>query len=569
MLRLMAAVIHSLWQKGDRNPLILPANIPIDDPNVQFELTRYLPDAWDAVIAKDVDGPNSLPLMLDGELPNLGKYHAARRVARAIYLGSAPTQKAANRGVEDRTINVGCVMPGETPGVFGDALRRLASTATYLYQDGPRYWYSTQPTVTKLADDRAEQLKRDSDKVVEELTNRVKADLRHSADFARVHAMPQSGHDIPDETDARLVVLGPDTPYSKNADCAGLKAAHAIFETRGNSPRLYRNTLVFLAPDKNRLQDLDEAARKYLAWTSIVNEKDTLNLDPHQVKQAETQRKSADGDVLARLPETYQWALVPVQSDPQSDVEWQALRLSGQDALAARAAKKLKSDELLIPALAGTRLKMELDRIPLWRGESVAVRQLKEDFARYCYLPRLSDSSTLNRAIEDGVSLITWESDSFAYADSYDESAERYRGLRGGQQVMVSESGVLVKPEVARAQMDADTGQTGEQPTLPPENGDKPGTGSTKPGGGDVADKATGPRRFYGSVSLDPVKAKLSFSEIVDEVVEHFTSQYTSEVKISIEIEVNSEQGFSEHVVRTVRENCGHLKFGSAEFEDE
>ena len=32
VLRLMAAVIHSLWEKGDRSPLILPANIPIDDP---------------------------------------------------------------------------------------------------------------------------------------------------------------------------------------------------------------------------------------------------------------------------------------------------------------------------------------------------------------------------------------------------------------------------------------------------------------------------------------------------------------------------------------------------------
>jgi predicted AAA+ superfamily ATPase len=34
VLRLMAAVIHSLWEKGDRNPLIMPANIPIDDPRV-------------------------------------------------------------------------------------------------------------------------------------------------------------------------------------------------------------------------------------------------------------------------------------------------------------------------------------------------------------------------------------------------------------------------------------------------------------------------------------------------------------------------------------------------------
>src|SRR5205823_3497620 len=53
VLRLMAAVIHSLWEKGDRNPLIQPANIPIDDPRVQFELTRYLSDNWVPIIEQD------------------------------------------------------------------------------------------------------------------------------------------------------------------------------------------------------------------------------------------------------------------------------------------------------------------------------------------------------------------------------------------------------------------------------------------------------------------------------------------------------------------------------------
>ena len=274
VLRLMAAVIHSLWEKGDKNPLILPANISIDDPRVQFELTRYLSDNWVPVIEKDVDGPNSLPLRLDGEVPNLGKFAACRRVARTIYLGSAPTTTAAHRGLEDRRVKLGCVMPGESPAIFGDALRRLAGAATYLYQDGPRYWYSTQPTVTKLAEDRAEQLKRDPDKVVHELDQRLRADLRNTGDFSRIHPMPQSGQDVPDDLDARLVVLRVDHPYSKEPGSAAEAAAKAILESRGNTPRLYRNTLVFLAADKTRLQDLDEAARKYLAWESILAEKD-------------------------------------------------------------------------------------------------------------------------------------------------------------------------------------------------------------------------------------------------------------------------------------------------------
>ncbi len=197
VLRLMAAVIHSLWEKGDRNPLILPSTVPIDDARVQSELTRYLSDNWAPIIEKDVDGPNSLPLKIDAEQPNLGKLHATRRVARTIYLGSAPTATAAHRGLEDRRVKLGCVMPGESPAVFGDALRRLAAAATYLYQDGPRFWYATQPTVTKLAEDRAEQLKRDPDKAAQELDERLRADLRKRGDFSRIHPLPRSGADVP------------------------------------------------------------------------------------------------------------------------------------------------------------------------------------------------------------------------------------------------------------------------------------------------------------------------------------------------------------------------------------
>ena len=240
---------------------------------------------------------------------------------------------------------------------------------------------------------------------------------------------------MPDDLDARLVVLGIDHPYSKEPGSAAEIAAKAIFESRGNTPRLYRNTLVFLAADKTRLQDLDEAARKYLAWESILAEKGErgLNLDPQQVKQAETQKDAADGTVTARLPETYQWLLVPVQTTPQAPIEWQALRLSGQDALAVRASKKLKNDESLITSFAATRLRMELDRIPLWRGNHVAIKQLAEDFARYLYLPRLKDSSVLLGAVRDGVALLTWSKDAFAFADSFDENEGRYRGLRAAQ----------------------------------------------------------------------------------------------------------------------------------------
>ena len=565
VLRLMAAVIHSLWEKGDRNPLILPSTVPIDDARVQSELTRYLSDNWAPIIEKDVDGPTSLPLKIDAEQPTLGKLHATRRVARTIYLGSAPTATAAHRGLEDRRVKLGCVMPGESSAVFGDALRRLAAAATYLYQDGSRFWYATQPTVTKLAEDRAEQLKRDPDTVAQELDARVRADLRKTGDFSRLHPLPRSDADVPDDRDARLVVLPAEAAYSKALGSAAETTAQTMLESRGHTPRLYRNTLVFLAADKARLQDLDEAVRRFLAWQSILVETVALNLGPHQVRQAETQRQTAESTVAARLPETFQWLLVPEQGTPQAPITWQPTRLSGGDALAVRASKKLRSDESLVTSLASTILRKYLDDVPLWRGDHVAVKQLVDDFARYLYLPRLAGTEVLMQAIRDGLALLTWQRETFAYAESYDEAAERYQGLRVGHMSLSAESaGLLVKPDLAWRQMEAEAVRpTAGGPTSAGESNTNPdaGRGSAHP------PPPMQPKRFHGTVTLDPTRVGRDSSRIAEEVLAHLVGLVGSTVTVTLEIDADIPTGAPDTVVRTVTENSRTLKFTSQGFE--
>jgi predicted AAA+ superfamily ATPase len=580
VLRLMAAVIHALWEKGDRNPLILPSTLPIDEPRVQFELTRYLSDNWVPIIEKDVDGPNSLPLHIDGEVPNLGKLHATRRVARTIYLGSAPTAAAARRGLEDRRVKLGCVMPGEPPAVFGDALRRLAARATYLYQDGSHAWYDTQPTVTKLAEDRAGQLRREPDKVAMELDRRLRDDARRAGDFPRVHVAPRSGADVPDERDTGLVVLAADHAYGKEAGSLAEAAAQAIFESRGSAPRLYRNTLVFLAADRTRLQDLDEAVRSYLAWASIVAEQQALNLNAYQTRQAEAQRAAADQVVAARLPETWQWLLVPEQATPQSAIAWQAIRVSGGDALAVRAARKLRAEELLLGSLGSTILRKYLDEVPLWRGDHVPVRQLVEDFARYSYLPRLLRPAVLVEAMRAGVGLLTWRSETFAYAEGYDEATRRYRGLRGGQLVSLTEddAGLLVRPQLAAQQLDAETAAPGGHTPAPQPPGPRPGgdtPGDTGGGGsaGGAGTVVTPPRRvarrFFGSVALDAQRVGRDAGKIAEEVIAHLAALPGANVRVTLEIEAAMPDGVPEATVRVVTENARTLKFEASGFESE
>jgi hypothetical protein len=462
-------------------------------------------------------------------------------------------------------------MPGESPAVFGDALRRMAGAATYLYQDGPHYWYSTQPTVTKLAEDRAEQLKREPDKVAAELERRLRKDLLSTGDFQRIHPLPQSGADVPDDLDARLVVLGTAHPYGREGGSPAELAAKAILQTRGNAPRLYQNTLVFLAADKTRLQDLDEAARKYLAWQSILADEAQLGLTTHQRTQVTQQIAAADSTATARLPETWQWLLVPGQSTPQSALTWEALRLAGTEPLAVRASRKLRTDELYLTSFAPTRLRMELDKVPLWRGNHVPVKQLVEDFARYLYLPRLKASTVLLHAISDGVNLMIWH-DAFGFADSYDETTGRYLGLRGGTLINLADvhsPALVVKADVAAGQIDAERapppGATpGQTPGAGP--GVSPPPGVTPPSQPPGAAK---PKRFHGTVSLDAARVGRDASKIAEEVISHLVGMVGARVTVNLEIEAEMPDGAPDNVVRTVTENSRTLRFTSQGFEKE
>lgn len=564
VLRLMAAVIHSLWEVGDRSPLILPSTIPIDDVRVQSELTRYLSDNWTPIIAGDVDGPNSLPMRIDNEVSNLGKLSATRRAARTIYLGSAPTSNTSQRGVEDRRVKLGCVMPGESPQVFGDAVRRLAAGATYLYQDGPRYWYATQPTVAKLADDRAHQLERDPDAVHAELERRLQRDLglnprdgTRRGDFYAVHLMPQNGGDVPDQLETRLVVLDPGYSYARGEGNQAEAAAQAILQSRGAGPRIYRNTLAFLAADKVRLQDLHETIRRHLAWKLILDDKIELNLDPNQVRQAENQRDAANGAVEAQLPETYCWVMVPTQASPSADVTWQASRLSGSDALAVRAGQKLSRDEHLVGKLGATIVRKALDDIPLWRSSDnhVPVKTLVDDFAQQLYLPRLAGPGVLVEALRSGVATLTWELDTFAYAESFDEQNGRYPGLLANVQVALSadDSGVIVKSTAARNQLKQEVED--DEPPAPEEDPERQSPSET------LEPTPQLHRRYHGTVRLDPTRAGRDASLIAEEVIAHLVGLSGADVTVTIDIEAKLPEGASEHIVRTVTENGRTLRF--------
>jgi hypothetical protein len=142
-------------------------------------------------------------------------------------------------------------------------------------------------------------------------------------------------------------------------------------------------------------------------------------------------------------------------------------------------------------------------------------------------------------AVRDGCALLTWEQNAFAYAESYDDATQRYRGLRWGQHLAISDgdTGLLVHPEVARWQISAETSSPqpvdGNTGTVTP-----PGPVPTPPAvPSPESAMPSRPRRFHGTVTLDPTRAGRDASKITDEVITHLVGLMGSSVRVTLEID--------------------------------
>ena len=284
----MAKVIHRLWTAGNNDLMIQPGSLPLFDSDTRNEVIYYLQQGWDPVLERDIDGERAATTELDNARPLFGSIHACRRIARSVFLGSAPDAGAVggakhHRGVELERLLLGCVQPGQVLGHYKDGVRAMVDRLQYLNSANNRYWFDTRPNLRREMEDR----KRRFD-LREDVYPFIKDKLRFASGvFGGVHVFTPSS-DVPDDFHLRLVVLPPEATFNKGAQSPAIDVATAILKSRGDQPRQKQNRLVFLAPDTDSISRLKDQVTSSLAWKSIVDDvkEGRLNLDGHQTKQA-------------------------------------------------------------------------------------------------------------------------------------------------------------------------------------------------------------------------------------------------------------------------------------------
>jgi len=551
VLRLMAQAVHELWMNNDPSVMIMPGSIAIGSDRVEPELLHYLEPSWQSIIAGDVDGGSSIPYEIDQSSPNLNRYSATRRIARAIFMGTAPIHQQENKGLDIRQINRGVIQPGERPAIFRDALLRLGNQARFLHTDLGRYWYSISASLNRLAADRAEQF--EEALVISEIDRTLISHINGQngrEHFDAIQIVPKNSGDVPDESSGvRMVILGVSDPYHAGEDSKAIKNTKEILLNRGNTPRVNRNMLVFLAADARGVGILVDGMRDFLAWESIVNETERLNLTQSDSALAEEKLNAARNTLNERIKEAWCYLIYPGQDSPGDDIQWIAGKVHVQDGVLVRASKKLLDEEALLPEIGPNRLDRELKKY-IWKdNHHLFLKNIWEYSCRYIYLPRMKNRQVLVETVRSAISQTI--PGPFAYAESWDDMSGNYQGLSITATiqipVVIDNESLIVAPQVAERNRPDPQPKPSDKETV-----DKPDSPEK--------DKKK-PTRFFGTVMISPERPARDIQQIIEGIVEQITSIPSSDVNIKLEIVAEIPDGLDNGKVRTLVENANTLGF--------
>ncbi len=581
VLKLMAKVIYRLWQDDNKDLMILPGSLPLYDGSARNELIYYLGPGWDPVMDRDIDGERAETTVLEAKETRFGSVQAARRVARTVFLSSAPSSvntKSGTRGIDRARVLLGCLQPGQTSSLYSDALNRLADQLHYMSssgdksQDATRYWFDTRANLRREMEERKKRFE-DKNEVRGRMAEVVKKLAAGATFFDGTHIFtPHS--DVPDDSALRLVVLPPEQFYSREEPRLATEGVLDCLRNNGTKPRYRGNRLLFLAPDHGALTRLRDCIRVALAWNSIVEDVAAMRrvLDNLQAEQAKKELKGAE-DVLPRVArECFKWLLCPSQENPtgKPSVENFPLNTSGA-ALGPETERVCLDNELVIATWSPIHLRTKLKDL-YWKADKPAAKAADfwEDTLRYLYLPRLKDRGVIAQAIVKGAGTRDF------FGTAYGEHDGKFDGFKlGDSNVQFDDTLLLIEPEAAVRYALSIT-----PPTLPPGNSgtlihEVPPAPSQGPGTNTLGQLAgliipgTTPksRSFHGNVSVNAATAKLRLVAIADEIIATLAADPNAEVSVTVEIQANFPSGAKDQTKRAVSENAKTLSFKNADWE--
>ena len=278
-LRLLALVVRQLWEQRPADTwLIHPHHVSLVVPAIVEDLTSRLErPAFKQVIEADIASPKkgspAHAQILDRAWVDAGKAPYTRHVATAVFLHSL-TQGIAS-GVDPADLLLAVLAPGDEPLLVHKAAELLYDKGWFFEWDGHRYRFKTEPSLNKIVTDEMGMVGRT--KAKKELDSRIRQ-VWKSGIFKAEYFRQEAGEVDDDAGLPKLVVLHYDAATATAAEPIPPELVRKIADYAGTleAYRRFRNNLVFLVADDERVDEMVQTAQRYLAIARITGDAERM-----------------------------------------------------------------------------------------------------------------------------------------------------------------------------------------------------------------------------------------------------------------------------------------------------
>lgn len=276
VLRILASIVSDLWKRqsslSGSQFLIHTSDVVLANVEaLTSQITILNGPSWDSVISADVSGSSSNAFRIDSEITELGNHNVSQGIAATVLLGTFGS-KGQNKGVGIDEIKL-CMLKPESfnHNDINGALDRMEENAHYLYYNTAgqrRYWYDTTPNINILINQAKGDVK--GPDITAEILRRVTEKAKMVQLF---NTLVNPSEDIPEQMKPTLVILSP--IYLANPNEVNGKTKPVIEKLatkKGNSERIYRNTMLYLVCSELGIGKLNDEIKNYLACQKISSD---------------------------------------------------------------------------------------------------------------------------------------------------------------------------------------------------------------------------------------------------------------------------------------------------------
>ena len=295
VLRLLAMVVHTM--RESERPYITLADFDLNDNTIRRELIKHIGNEYDSVMSKDITGQDSGASKIDAEMKgSIAGLCLGTRAATCTFMMSfsgGEINGATTNQIKMEILSLGLV----SSSVVDTVLNMFRTNMFYSMEREGRHLFTNQQNLNRLKHNLMDGIDNDA---VRDREHAMLRDKTKGAFKLPVILWPKSPKDVPETNTISLCIM----------DADDAKQRGAITNTAGSSPRVYRNAILYLCPDKSMQPTLQEILRSLLALEHIVNDKH-INLQKEQSEELYTELNSAKEQAHVKLRQCYQKVYVP------------------------------------------------------------------------------------------------------------------------------------------------------------------------------------------------------------------------------------------------------------------